>query len=234
MKMRDQTKLTLRFVEGLTPRNRDHFAWDSEVVGFGIKVSVGGHKSYVLQYRHEGRSRRYTIGPHGAPWTPDTARTEAKKLLGAVASGVDVQGEKIERRSGLTVAELCDLYVSVGLATKKPASVEAARSAFDNHVKPLLGNRKAEGITRADVEKLLIDVSKGMTAKRVNGQKKRGLSRVRGGQGAANSVVRKLGSAFAFGVGRGVRHDNPASGVSRFRERKIERFLSGAELVRLG
>ncbi len=129
MKMRDCTKLTLRFVEGLTPQNKDHFAWDSEVVGFGIKVSVGGHKSYVLQYRHEGRSRRYTIGPHGSPWTPDTARTEAKKLLGAVASSVDVQSEKTERRSGLTVAELCDLYVSVGLATKKPTSIEAARSA---------------------------------------------------------------------------------------------------------
>lgn len=55
---------------------------------------------------------------------------------------------------------MCDLYVSVGLATKKPTSVEAARSAFDNHVKPLLGNRKAEGIARADIEKLLIDVSK--------------------------------------------------------------------------
>lgn len=234
MKMRDRTKLTLRFVEGLMPKDKDHFAWDSEVVGFGIKVSVGGHKSYVLQYRHEGRSRRYTIGAHGSPWAPDTARTEAKRLLGAVAGSIDVQSEKTERRLGLTVAELCDQYVSIGLATKKPASVAAARSAFDNHVKPLLGNRKAESVTRADVERLLIDVSRGATAKRARGQKKRSLSRVRGGEGAANSVVRKLGSAFAFGIGRGVRPDNPTIGISRFQERKIERFLSAAELVRLG
>lgn len=30
-----------------------------------------------------------SIGRHGSPWTPDTARTEAKRLLGLVAGGKD-------------------------------------------------------------------------------------------------------------------------------------------------
>jgi integrase len=41
-----------------------------------------------VQYRQAGRSRRATIGEHGR-LTPDQARSEAKKLLGAVETGSD-------------------------------------------------------------------------------------------------------------------------------------------------
>lgn len=232
--MRAGKKLTLRLIASLKPKKATYFVWDSEVKGFGLKVRSSGHKSYVLQYRLGGRSRRYSIGTHGSPWTPETARDEALRLLGEVVQAIDVQAEKVERRLDLTVAELCDLYITVGLATRKPASVIAARADFDNHVKPLLGARKAAGITRADVEKLLVDVASGATAKRRKGDKKRSLARVRGGKGAANSVVRTLGAAFSFGIGRGVRADNPTVGVKKYRERKLERFLSGEELARLG
>jgi hypothetical protein len=52
--------------------------WDSELKGFGIRVQKGGGKSYVLHYRvGTGRGaplRKLTIGRHGSPWTPETAR----------------------------------------------------------------------------------------------------------------------------------------------------------------
>jgi integrase len=221
-------------VEAARPAASDFFVWDSLVMGFGLRVRTTGNKSYVLQYRHEGRTRRYAIGTHGSPWTAETARTEALRLLGSVVSDIDVQREKVEKRNELTVAELCDLYLEFGLATRKASSVVAARSDFENHVKPVLGNRKAASITRADVEHLLVDVASGFTARTARTRKKRGLSRVRGGKGAANSVVRTFSAALGFGVGRGVRPDNPAVGVRRFPERKITRFLSPAELAQLG
>ena len=65
-------KLTKRLVDAMTPdpAGRDHFAWDLDVKGFGLKVASSGSKTYVLQYRTaEGRSRRYSIGKHGSPWT---------------------------------------------------------------------------------------------------------------------------------------------------------------------
>lgn len=232
--MRNRAKITKRLVEALKPKTADYFVWDTHVIGFGLRVRSSGHKSYVLQYRHEGRARRYAIGLHGSPWTVEAARAEATRLLGAVVSDIDVQAEKVEKRADLTVAELCDLYIEVGLATKKSSSVDAARSDIENHVKPVLGARKAASIGRADVERLLLDVAAGFTARTARSRKKRGLSRVRGGKGAANSVVRTLSAALGFGVARGVRLDNPAVGVPRFPERKIERFLSPAELARLG
>ena len=46
--------------------------------------------AYVLHYRtEEGRQRWYTIGRHGSPWTPETARAEAQRLLGEVRRGLD-------------------------------------------------------------------------------------------------------------------------------------------------
>src|ERR1700691_975766 len=68
---------------------RDSSLWDTEVAGFGLKVTSKSGKVYVLQYRIAGRLRCYTIGRHGSPWTPETARTEALRLLRQVKSGID-------------------------------------------------------------------------------------------------------------------------------------------------
>ncbi|MBW4332340.1 Arm DNA-binding domain-containing protein [Stakelama sp. CBK3Z-3] len=57
-----------------------------------MKVTSSGAASYVLQYRMGGReskTRRYTIGAHGSPWTPATARAEAERLSLLIAQGTD-------------------------------------------------------------------------------------------------------------------------------------------------
>lgn len=92
------TKLTKRFVEAVEPQSKGHVVWDDELPGFGLRVYASGKRSYIVQYRSRGRSRRYTIGLHGV-WTPDTARRQAKALLGQVAHGGDYQSSNIWRRS---------------------------------------------------------------------------------------------------------------------------------------
>src|SRR6202030_1621119 len=79
-------KLTKRVVETAEPQNRDYLIWDDELPGFGLRVFVSGKRSYLIQYRSAGRSRRYTIGLHGV-WTPELARKEARIQLGRVAQG---------------------------------------------------------------------------------------------------------------------------------------------------
>jgi len=57
--------------------------WDESLAGFGARRQKSDAISYVLFYRaKEGRQRWFTIGRHDAPWTPDTARAEARRLLG--------------------------------------------------------------------------------------------------------------------------------------------------------
>jgi hypothetical protein len=74
------TKITKRTVDAAHASNRVIWIWDSDIRGFGLKVTPGDQKVYVVQYRTGGREtsmRRYTIGKHGSPWTPETARREA-------------------------------------------------------------------------------------------------------------------------------------------------------------
>ena len=93
-------KVTKSSVEALFAGTRAEFLWDPELKGFGAKVEPSGAKSYVVQYRLGGRGskvRRYTIGRHGSPWTPSTARTEAERLLLLVRQGIDVLEAKQEK-----------------------------------------------------------------------------------------------------------------------------------------
>src|SRR5690349_7163150 len=85
-------KITKRIVDAATPGERDLFLWDAEVKGFGLKVTPTGSMVYMMLYRMGGRNtptRRYTIGKHGSPWTPDEARDVAKRLLREVVAGRD-------------------------------------------------------------------------------------------------------------------------------------------------
>lgn len=111
------TKLTKRIVEAVEPQSKGHVIWDDELPGFGLRVYPSGKRSYIVQYRSRGRSRRYTIGLHGV-WTPETARREAKALLGQVAHGGDPAEEREENRKALTIKQLCERYI----ADMKPAS----------------------------------------------------------------------------------------------------------------
>ncbi len=65
--------------------------WDAAMPGFGFMVTANGHKSYVVQYRAAGRSRRMHLK---AGLTLTSARREAKGILGAVAKGGDPRGAR--------------------------------------------------------------------------------------------------------------------------------------------
>jgi integrase len=174
------------------------------------------------------------MGLVGSAWTLETARAEARKLVGQVAAGVDPQADKAAAREEMTIAELCDLYLAEGMVTRKASSIASAKADIDNHIKPVMGTRRASLVTPADCDRMLLDIAEGKTARQPRKGKKRGVSRVRGGRGAANAAVTTLSAAFSFGIRRRVRPDNPARGVRKYPEKKIERFLSPAELARAG
>ncbi|THD60139.1 tyrosine-type recombinase/integrase [Phenylobacterium sp.] len=227
-------RLSLKSVNALAaPTRGDSFLWDDDLKGFGVRVGVTGVKTYLVQFRTlDGATRRHALGRHGV-LTPEAARKMAVVKLANVAQGLDPSAERRAARGAMTVAELCDLYVKVRLATRKPSSVVAAQADIDNHIKPLLGGKLAADLAAEDVDQFLLDVAAGKSAKRTK-TRPRGVSRVTGGKGAANSAVGVLAAAMTFAIRKKLRPDNPCVGVRKFPEKKMERFLSPAELARLG
>ena len=71
-------KITKRTVDALVPAERERVVWDDDVKGFGVRVHPTGRKVYIVKYRHEGRSVKVTIGPHG-PITPAAARAQGRR-----------------------------------------------------------------------------------------------------------------------------------------------------------
>jgi integrase len=234
-------RMGLRQVRALKPGQT---IWDASLTGFGARRQQSEAVSYVLFYRtRESRQRWFTIGKHGAPWTPETAREEAKRLLGEVAHKADPAADKRANRNAKTVAELCDSYLANAkagrLLTRRKAAKKASTLAIDNgrierHIKPLLGRRAVAAVTRDDIETLLHDIAAGKTAGRTKTAKKRGLARVRGGKGAANRVVGLLGAIFTYAMRCRMRSDNPVHGVVLFADGKRERRLSDDEYKALG
>jgi integrase len=236
-----ERKIGLREVRALKPGQT---IWDAAVAGFGARRQQSPAVSYVLIYRtQEGRQRWHTIGRHGAPWTPETAREESKRLLGKVVDGIDPSAVKQAKRKAATVAELCDLYLADAEAgrlltrrklPKKASTLTIDRGRIARHIKPLLGQMKVAAVTREDVDGFMHDIALGKTAGNTKTARKRGLARVRGGKGAASRAVGLLGGIFTYAVGHRMRADNPVRGVIRFADGKRERRLSDDEYKMLG
>ena len=131
--MSERANITLTTIKGLQPGS---LVWDAKVRGFGARRQKGRDISYVLFYRtKDGRQRWRTIGKHGSPWTPDTARDKASDLLTEVRRGGDPAGEKAADRKAATVAQLCDDYLKAAtsgrLLTKRKVAKKASTLATD-------------------------------------------------------------------------------------------------------
>jgi integrase len=233
-------QIGLREVRALGPGEE---IWDAAVAGFGARRQKGDAVSYVLMYRTpEGRKRRFTIGRHGAPWTPETARKEAQRLLGDVVKGADPAADKREVREAMTVAELCDQYLAdatVGRLltrrgqSKKASTLEIDKGRIERHIKPLLGRMAVAAVARADIERAMHGIADGKTAGRTK-TRPRGLARVRGGKGTAARAIGLLGGIFTYAVRQGVRPDNPVRGVIRYADGRRERRFLDKEYAALG
>jgi integrase len=234
-----QGKITKRAVDKLEPYGgAEAVLWDTELKGFGVRVRSGGTKSYILHYRcGTGRAaplRKFTIGKHGSPWTPELARAEAKRLLGNVAVGRDPAKIRQQDRAAFTFGYLIDLYLAEGVGHKKPSTLKTDRGRIERHLRPLLGQMRADRIVRADIERMRNAVAAGKTADKIEiGAKRRSGSVATGGNGVAAQCVALVSSIYTFGIGRNLCPDNPARGVKKAPVRKLERFLSQPEIARL-
>ena len=235
-------KLTKRIVDAADVREKDYFIWDDELPGFGLRVFASGKRSYLIQYRAAGRTRRYTIGLHGV-WTPETARQEAKVQLGRVARGDNPSEERQLDHKAITVKELCALYtadLNAGLILgkggrpKKPTTIVTDTGRIERHIIPLIGARRVKDLTKADINKVLKDIMAGKTRVAVKTKKLRGKAIVRGGAGTATRTVGLLGGILTYAVDAGIIEINPAHGIKKPKDNVRNRRLTEAEYRTLG
>jgi len=211
-------KVTKRSIDELAATAREEFLWDKDLRGFGVKITKTGVKTYVYQYRMGGReapTRRHTIGLHGSPWTPATARQEAERLSLNVARGIDPNAAELERRR-LAVDLAFEPYAARFRATCGDSGWgKMVERTLRLHVTPHFKRKPINTITRSNIAALLDTISPEKIALRRN----------------TFAVLRRL---FRWAVNRGDIPLSPCSGmdtppavVPR------DRVLSDAELARI-
>jgi integrase len=212
------TKITKRTVDATRPSDADCFLWDSELKGFGLKVTPGGSKIYILQYRKGGRgspTKRVTLGRHGAV-TPEQARKEAARLSGAIATGSDPAAARAAERAAPTVTALAHRFLAEHVATKtKPRTAGEYRRLIEKIILPSIGRRRVRDVTRADISRLHHER--------------------RHTPYDANRALAVLSKMFRLAEKWGERSDgtNPCRHIERYNERPRERMLSADEFGRL-
>jgi integrase len=206
-------KISKSMVDALQPAAERLYVWDDSLRGFGVVVQPTGVKSFIFQYRTpERRIRRVTIGKVGT-LTPEEARKVAKGLAADVANGGDPAGARKARREAWTVADMLDHYNgSAHVQGLAAASQESNHRLSLRHLKPLIGRTIADQLTHDGVKRVFADIAAGKTAQ-TQKMGPRGLSRVRGGQGAARMAIRLLRAAFNWAIREGLMERNPATGV---------------------
>ncbi len=110
----ESMKLTKTKVESLpVPIHKDQeFYWDSETKGFGVRVTAKGAKSYVVQRPVHGKTRRFTLGPHGV-LTCDEARKRAMTMLLDMMDGINPQEQKKRKvAQAETLREVMEDYIT--------------------------------------------------------------------------------------------------------------------------
>jgi integrase len=237
-------KLTKSVIDKLKPcSDRDIFAWDGELRGFGVRIKPSGASSFIIQYRNnQGRTRRYAFAQLHT-LTPDEARRKARKLLAEAEAGGDPSHQRKIERHAATIEDLCAKYLDAaraGLVTGKSGAVKRSSTLLidegriNRHIIPLVGKKVASQLTRADVQRMVDDIAAGRTAAVVK-TKLRGLARVTGGQGTATRTAGVLGGILTWAEKRGlVEGPNPVRGLDLRSDHARDRTLSHEELRKLG
>jgi integrase len=215
-------KLTKRVIDAIALVDKPTIYYDSDLTGFCLKILPSGTKRWCVEYRSGAGGRsvgktRMVLGSTSAT-TPDQAREAARKVLASVALGHDPARKRSAERAMPTFAEFAERYLNEEAEAKlKPRTVVNYRIYLRKHAAALLGTRKLDALHSGDVSKMHRRIGKTTPM-------------------TANRVVEFVGSVYRYAAVCGLvaKGHNPAAHLQAFREQRRERFLSSAELGRLG
>jgi integrase len=134
-------------------REREVF-WDTRTECFGLVVTAAGHRAFIVQYRANGVSRRFTFD---VKRSLEAARKEAKALLGQIAKGGDPVADrhKVRRDAANTLKSIGERYLQREEQRGELRSIGETRRVLERNVFPALGHRPIDSIKRSEIMRLL-------------------------------------------------------------------------------
>lgn len=209
-------KLTKRIVESAMPDSSKRIVlWDTEIIGFFIRIYPSGKKTYFFQYRNKDRvSHQIKLGVHGNI-TTELAREKATQLALKVSAGEDPSMKTpLSAIQSPTMQDLAEKYLKLHAENEnRPKSIKENKSMLKNYILKKFGTRKVDSITVEDIQTLHASLHK---------------KRVR-----SNRILSLLHTMFKLAVQWKWRVDNPVSGIKKYQENKRTRWLQEEEMKRL-
>src|SRR3954468_19972479 len=189
--------------------------FDEALPGFGVRVRLGGKRTWIAQYRLGSKQRRVTLGTTESV-DPEDARRRAKSVLGAVHTGDDPQARKAvaRARASMTLGTVAANYLERFAAQRlRPKTLVETRRYLNSSWKPLHGlglndiNRRAVAVRLSEIAR-------------------------ENGPIAANRSRVALSAFFNWAMREGLADANPVVGTNRAAdERSRDRVLSDNELA---
>lgn len=208
-------RLTKRTVEGISATGIDHFIWDQQMPGFGLRVSPKGQKSFLIQYRYQGRTQRMRLGRAGFI-TADEARKKARVLLGEAEAGKNPALAAATKRQAPLLSEVVERFVKDHVEVRlKPGTQANYRAVLRAYILPTLDHKRITDITLTDLSALHSSLShKPCQANRST---------------LVMSKILNLSEQW----GLRTMGSNPCKHIQLFKDKKRNRFLDKTELKRL-
>ena len=123
-------KLTQRRIEAIRcpAGKKDILVFDDEQMGLGVRVTAGGGKSFVAQYRHASTKRRIALGSCSAISLAD-ARSAVQAIMGDAAKGLDPASDRKRKAAhdALTLETLVGQWETLNLAEQARAVRQGGR-----------------------------------------------------------------------------------------------------------
>lgn len=207
--------LTKPIVSGLQlPAGKsDHIVFDKSIPGLGVRLRLGGRKTWVFQYRVGLKQRRINLGPVSAI-DSTVARQKAREAHSKVVLGHDPQGERLAAKANaaLTFGKIVSTYLATRGPKLKPRSLVEVDRHLTRQAKPLHPLALTK-VNRANISNLLGAIERAS------------------GPVAADRLRTSLSALYAWAIQEGEATANPVTGTRKRAENlSRERVLSDHEL----
>jgi len=208
-------RLTKRTVDAIAATGEDHFIWDEQLPGFGIRVSPKGQKSFLIQYRYQGRTQRMRLG-RSTLMTADAARKKAKILLGEAEAGKNPALAASIKRQAPLLSEVVERFITEHVSVRLKSGTQANyRAVLRAYILPALGHKRITDITLSDLSALHVSLSH------------------KPSQANRSTLVMSKILNLSEQWGLRTMGSNPCKHVQLFKDKKRNRFLDKSELKRL-
>ena len=177
--------LTTRSVADAPPETKRYILWEDTLIGFGVRVSPTGRRSFIVQYRASAGGRatancKKVLG-HFPAMPVHAARGRAREVLSAAA--LEPRGDEAHSAGVPTLRAAFEGYLRAR-PTLAPQSQAKYRQRLHSHMPDWL-ERRLDSIARTDIEERFHALSMG------NGPAGKG-----GGPVAANHFVELLSALY--------------------------------------